>query len=166
MKFYLQKQYSANRSGNQWALLCVQLSFHDFQHYPCSQFKTVREYQSTTDHVIWKIDVFAYSISLLVVRLFSCSMHIPSHWLVRCCVVTATQQELDKMIKRNAALSALFKRLYKDNVLGKIAMSSSRCCLLTTTPSRSNWPQPYQRNRHGWRSWKLLPPTWYLHWES
>ena len=110
--------------------------------------------------------VYTVKVSLLVVRLFSCSMHIPSHWLVRCCVVTATQQELDKMIKRNAALSALFKRLYKDNVLGKIAMSSSRCCLLTTTPSRSNWPQPYQRNRHGWRSWKLLPPTWYLHWES
>ena len=41
-------------------------------------------------------------------------------------MVTATQRELDKVIKRNAELSALFKRLYKDNVLDKISNEQFR----------------------------------------
>ena len=40
--------------------------------------------------------------------------------------MTATQRELDKMVKRNADLSALFKRLYEDNVLGKISNEQFR----------------------------------------
>ena len=34
--------------------------------------------------------------------------------------MTATQRELDKMVKRNSDLSVLFKRLYEDNVLGRV----------------------------------------------
>ena len=40
--------------------------------------------------------------------------------------MTATQRELDKMVKRNAELSVLFKRLYEDNVLGKISNEQFR----------------------------------------
>ena len=39
---------------------------------------------------------------------------------------TAIQRELDKMVKRNAELSVLFKRLYEDNVLGKISNEQFR----------------------------------------
>ena len=38
--------------------------------------------------------------------------------------MTATRRKLDKMVKRNAELSVLFKRLYADNVLGKISIPS------------------------------------------
>ena len=38
--------------------------------------------------------------------------------------MTAAQRKLDKMVKRNAELSVLFKRLYADNVLGKISIPS------------------------------------------
>ena len=40
--------------------------------------------------------------------------------------MTATQRELDKMVKRNSDLSALFKRLYEDSVLGKISNEQFR----------------------------------------
>lgn len=40
--------------------------------------------------------------------------------------MTATQRELDKMVKRNTDLSALFKRLYEDNVLGRISNEQFR----------------------------------------
>ena len=40
--------------------------------------------------------------------------------------MAATQRELDKMVKRNTDLSALFKRLYEDNVLGKISNEQFR----------------------------------------
>ena len=40
--------------------------------------------------------------------------------------MTATQRELDNMVKRNAELSTLFKRLYEDNVLGKISNEQFR----------------------------------------
>ncbi len=40
--------------------------------------------------------------------------------------MTATERELDKMVKRNAELSVLFKRLYEDNVLGKISNEQFR----------------------------------------
>ena len=40
--------------------------------------------------------------------------------------MTATQRELDKMVKRNTELSALFKRLYEDNVLGRISNEQFR----------------------------------------
>ena len=40
--------------------------------------------------------------------------------------MTATQRELDKMVKRNSDLSVLFKRLYEDNVLGKISNEQFR----------------------------------------
>lgn len=40
--------------------------------------------------------------------------------------ITSTQRELDKMVKRNTDLSALFKRLYEDNVLGKISNEQFR----------------------------------------
>ena len=38
--------------------------------------------------------------------------------------MTATRRKLDKMVKRNTELSVLFKRLYADNVLGKISIPS------------------------------------------
>ena len=38
--------------------------------------------------------------------------------------MTATRRKLDKMVKRNAELPVLFKRLYADNVLGKISIPS------------------------------------------
>ena len=40
--------------------------------------------------------------------------------------MTATQRELDKMVKRNLDFSALFKRLYEDNVLGRISNEQFR----------------------------------------
>jgi len=53
--------------------------------------------------------------------------------------INTLQKEVDSMQRRSDELSALFKRLYEDNVLAASPMSSSADCHRTTTPSRKLW---------------------------
>ncbi len=53
--------------------------------------------------------------------------------------INALQRELDTMQRRSDELTALFKRLYEDNALVALPMSSFVGCLPTTTLNRKRW---------------------------
>ena len=57
------------------------------------------------------------------------------------------QRELDRLRRRETELTALFKRLYEDNVLGRSRTSS-------TDSSPPNTPRSRHRSRNGSPSWR------------
>ena len=62
------------------------------------------------------------------------------------------QKDLDTMRRRREELSKLFKRLYEDNVLGRVTDEQTGCWRAITPASRKRWRNRSPKRRPGWKS--------------
>ena len=74
--------------------------------------------------------------------------------------ISRLQKELDAGKKRCGELSALFKRLYEDNVLGRVTNEQFRMLSTDYNAEQKALKEAIPGWRPGWKNCGLLSPTW------